>query len=36
MNNKYPLLIVDELKKNGLIYPKKVIEDGIENYKKTS
>lgn len=34
MNNKYPLLIVDELKKNGLIYPKKVIEDGIENYKK--
>lgn len=32
--NKYPLLMIDKPDKKGLIYPRKVVEDAVENYKK--
>ena len=32
--NKYPLLKINEPNKKGLIYPKEVIENAIESYKK--
>lgn len=32
--NKYPLLMIGKPNKKGLIYPRKVVEDAVENYKK--
>ena len=32
--NKYPLLMIDKPNKRGLIYPRKVVEEAVENYKK--
>ena len=32
--NKYPLLKINEPNKKGLIYPRKVVEEAVENYKK--
>lgn len=32
--NKYPLLTIDKPNKRGIIYPRKVVEEAVENYKK--
>ena len=31
---KYPLLVIDKPNKRGIIFPKKVVEEAVENYKK--
>lgn len=34
MERKYPLLLLGAPNKRGIVFPKKVVEEAVENYKK--